>query len=107
MKKKKYITLKNLNEGYDFRKIAGIMSDSGYKMNHATARNQLFISIEELLTNISSNLNIKMSKQSINDMINNQLLQDNLADILYLAYQNILKEKKNKKEGEYINNEQW
>jgi len=82
--KKKYVTLKN--GGCDFRKMAKIMTEAGYKMNHATARNQLILAIDSLITHTSSNLKVKVTKAQIAEMITDQTLQNNLADVLYLAY---------------------
>lgn len=92
-RKRKYVTLKN-GDGCDFRKIAKIMTDAGYKMNHATARNQLMLAIKTVLLNASSSLNIKLGKNHIQEMVSNQALQDNLADVLCLAYYNLKQEEK-------------
>jgi hypothetical protein len=87
---KKYVTLKD--GGCDFRKMAKIMSSAGYKMNHATARNQLQLAIESLLIQTSSRLKIKLTQKRIKEMVTSQDIQDNLADILYLAWEAIEKE---------------
>ncbi len=86
-KKKKYVTLKD--GGCDFRKMARIMTKAGYKMNHATARNQLILAIESLIGHTSTNLKIKVSKAQMQDLVTDQALQDNLADVLFLAYKDM------------------
>lgn len=91
--KKKYVTLKD--GGCDFRTMAKIMTDAGYKMNHATARNQLMLAIESLLSHTSSNLQLKVNKCHLRNLITDQDLQDNLADVLYVAYQAMIKEEEN------------
>lgn len=83
--KKKYITLE---EGADFRQIANLMSAANYKMNHATARNQLMLAMENLLTDIGRQLNVRLNKEQINEMLRNQHIHNALADILYLAHNN-------------------
>ena len=88
--KKKYVTLKD--GGCDFRKMARIMTAAGYKMNHATARNQLILAIESLIQHTSSNLKIKMTKAQLRELVTDQDLQDNLADVLYTSYQALLAE---------------
>lgn len=92
--KKKYVTLKD--GGCDFRTMAKIMTDAGYKMNHATARNQLMLAIESLLSHTSSNLKLRVNKTHLRSLITNQNLQDNLADVLYVAYQALTDEEEEK-----------
>lgn len=79
----KYITL---DEGIDFRKIAKIMTDAGYTMNHATARNVLFVSLKNLFTNISNELGIKLTEEKIEEMLKSQQLHDALSDVLHRVH---------------------
>ena len=88
--KKEYITL---DEGIDFRKIAAIMTKAGYKMNHATARNQLMSALQKLLTNIVKQTEVKPDREKIEEMMNSQEIHNALADVLHRAYQEIEKEK--------------
>lgn len=88
--KKQYVTLKN--GGTDFRKMAQIMTDAGYKMNHATARNQLIIAMENLVGHVSSSLKTKLTKKQIKDIVNAQEIHDDLADIIFAAYKEIEQE---------------
>lgn len=96
-KSRKYVTL---NEGVDFRTIAKIMSRNNFRMNHATARNQLIVALQMLLTSISHQ--VKGSKVKNSDIINllkNQTIHDQLGEILYLAHkQNEAESKQLKKE---------
>lgn len=87
LEKKKYITLGD--GGCDFRQMAKIMTDAGFKMNHATARNQLIIAIDSLLMKINTILNANMSSEEIEKLRNDQDVHDNLADVLYMAYQEL------------------
>jgi hypothetical protein len=88
--KKEYITL---DEGIDFRKIAAIMTKAGYKMNHATARNQLMSALQKLLTNIVKQTEVKPDREKIEEMMNSQEIHNALADVLHRVYQEIEKEK--------------
>ena len=88
--KKEYITL---DEGIDFRKIAAIMTKAGYKMNHATARNQLMSALQKLLTNIVKQTEVKPDREKIEEMMNSQEIHNALADILHKVHQDIEKEK--------------
>jgi hypothetical protein len=88
--KKRYITI----EGIDFRAIADIMTRAGYKMNHATARNQLMSALQKLLTNIVKQTEIKPDREKIEEMMNSQEIHSALADILHRSYDLLEKEKK-------------
>ena len=89
--KKEYITL---DEGIDFRKIADIMTRAGFKMNHATARNQLMSALQKLLTNIVKQTEVKPDREKIEEMMNSQEIHSALADILHRSYMQMEKEKK-------------
>lgn len=86
--KKQYITI----EGIDFRKIAKIMTKAGYKMNHATARNQLMSAMQKLVTNIVKQTDVKVEREKIDELINSQEIHSILADVLYRAYNRTKKE---------------
>ncbi len=81
--KKQYITLES---GIDFRAIATIMTKAGYKMNHATARNQLMSAMQKLLTNIVKQTEVKVERDKIEEMMNSQDIHSALADVLHRAY---------------------
>lgn len=81
---KKYVTLKD--GGMDFRTMAKLMTKNGFKMNHATARNQLILAVKYLLGHISSSLKTGLPQTRIEEMLDNQDIHENLSDIIYLAY---------------------
>ncbi len=82
---KKYITL---GEGMDFRQIAKVMSNKEFKMNHATARNQLLNAVEELLSSAISDLGLSVPPEQIKELAKSQEVHEALQDVLYLAYEN-------------------
>lgn len=86
---KKYITL---DEGTDFRKISQIMTEAGFVMNHATARNQLMIAMENLLSNVGRQMGVKLDKTQLSALLHNQDVHNSLADILFVAYKELLEE---------------
>lgn len=92
MEKKKYIIV---NEGTDFRRIAKIMSAGGMKMNHATARNQLMIALENLFAQLANQIGIKLDKKQIATLIHQQSVHDLLGEVFWKAF-NTKKEKANK-----------
>jgi hypothetical protein len=79
----KYVTL---DEGIDFRKIAKIMTDAGYTMNHATARNVLIFALRSLLNDIAGQFGIKISEDKMQEMLKSQQLHDALSDVLIEAH---------------------
>ncbi len=82
--KAKYITLE---DGTDFRKIAKIMTEVGWQMNHATARNVLMTGLSQLITNISEEVGTHLSTKEVEVLLKNQQLHEALAEILYKAHQ--------------------
>lgn len=90
---KRYVTIKN--NGIDFRKLAEIMTVNGYKMNHATVRNQLMLAIETLMNHMSSNLDAKLTKKNIKTFLASQENHDDLSDVIYKAYKELEKESEN------------
>lgn len=89
IEKKRYITI----DGIDFRKIASIMTQAGYKMNHATARNQLMSALQKFLMNIVKQTDVKLEREKIEEMINSQEIHGALTDVLSRAYEEMEKEK--------------
>lgn len=81
---KKYITLND--GGIDFRKIARIMTNRGYPLNHATARNQVIHAMKELLLFVSEELGADLTPEQAMALVNNKDTHDALHDVLYLAY---------------------
>ena len=77
---KKYVTL---SEGQDYRKIAKIMSSAGYKMNHATARNILQVSLLKILAHVSTKLGTKISEEQARELISTANIHEALAEMLF------------------------
>jgi hypothetical protein len=84
--KKTYVTLGEGIGGCDFRSLARIMTKFGYKMNHATARNQLILATESLLQQTAIRLKVKLAQEDIREMLESEDIQESIADMLYLAY---------------------
>lgn len=81
---RKYITLES---GVDFRKIAEVMTQAGYQMNHATARNQLMIALTKLLDDVAKQAGAKLSKAQLSKLLQNQTVHNALADILHVVHE--------------------
>jgi hypothetical protein len=89
MEKMHYVTL---SDGTDFRKIARIMSEAGYQMNHATARNVLMMSLTNLFKGIAEEMGTPMSEAQINNLLKSQVVHESLSDVLFEAYRQIQEE---------------
>jgi hypothetical protein len=83
---KQYITL---DDGIDYRSISKIMSEAGYKMNHATARNVLMAAMNNFVYKISENVGITLNQEKIETILKDQDIHDSFVDILYKAYEEI------------------
>lgn len=89
--KKKYITL---DSGVDFRGIARIMSNNNFKMNHATARNQVIQAMNNLLMNVGKKLGVELTPERLEDLLKKQDIHDSLVDVLWTANKELLEEEK-------------
>jgi len=85
----KYVTLE---EGIDFRKIAKIMTKSGYQMNHATARNVLMSSLHDLMKSVSEEMGTNIGEAQIKNILKDQRVHEALADVLFQAHEELLQE---------------
>lgn len=88
-KNKKYITIE---DGYDFRTIAKMMTDNGYAMNHATARNVLLSAMHNLIFYSSNAAGNNLNENDIKEIMKEQNIHDALPDVLYLANEELKKE---------------
>ena len=89
MTEKKYITLE---EGVDFRTIAKTLTQHGFRMNHATARNQLIVAMEKLLAHVASEINGHRNKTNgtlavnLEDLLKDPNVHEYLSDVLFAAH---------------------
>lgn len=87
---KKYITLEH---GADFRKIATLMSEAGFQMNHATARNVLMHTLKDLFGNTAKQLGIPLDRKTMNKLLKNPEMHQALSEVLYQIHEEEKKEK--------------
>lgn len=63
------------------------MTSLGFKMNHATARNQLHVAIRSFLLNLSREAKgTKLKSSEIEELVLDQDVLNQLGEILYNAY---------------------
>jgi len=77
---KKYIVL---SDGVDFRTVSKKMTEAGWPMNHATARNHLMVAMTNFVTEISKELDLKLTEENVQKIISNSEMHDNLVDVLH------------------------
>lgn len=100
---KKYITIEG---GLDFRKISKILSDNGFQMNHATARNQLISAMEKLLSGLVEEVSKESldgkpdafcaikQKNLVNTLLKTQDIHRTLGELLQDAFYELSPEEK-------------
>jgi hypothetical protein len=88
----KYITL---GDGQDFRLIAKKMTDAGWNMNHATARNVLMAAMATLVKNIGNRVGKPLSEEELFSILKNQNTYDSLQEVLTEAYLELKEESAN------------
>jgi hypothetical protein len=78
----RYITI---TEGEDYRTIAAKMTELGYKMNHATARNILLSGMRKFITGIANELDHPLDEIQAESLIMRQDIHEVIGDILALC----------------------
>ena len=77
MSDKKYVTT-NDYEGMGYYDIAKVMSDSGDKMNHSTARNIFLSAMSKFVTELCDIYNIPVTKDKIKKVSSDPRFQSGL-----------------------------
>ena len=80
-KNKKYITI---TEGTDFRTVAKLMTEKGFPMNHATARNFLMSTISKFLKLFGEEIKINLTEKQLKELTNSNEIHEILSNVLYL-----------------------
>jgi hypothetical protein len=78
----KYITIE---EGEDYRSIATKMTNMGYKMNHATARNILLSGMKKFVAGIAAELGQSIDSADAERLIMRQDIHEVVGDLLVLC----------------------
>ena len=81
MSDKKYVTTNNY-EGMGYYDIAKVMTDSGDKMNHSTARNIVIRSFSKIVKNISQRYEKKYSDEQIKEIAKSPQFQNSIVEIM-------------------------
>ena len=78
---KKNIFINEIN-GLEYRKIANIMTSSGFKMNHSSVRNYINRGCIKIIDYYANENNIKLSKESVYEIAKSKEFQDALYNVL-------------------------
>jgi len=76
-----YGTTKSLG-GKSYHEIADHMVDSGFKMNHSTARNVFVNSLIKIAEQVTSVYDMSLDKKQIKDIAINPEFQEAIADFM-------------------------
>ena len=81
MSDKKYVTTNNY-EGMGYYDIARVMTESGHKMNHSTARNIVIRSFSKIVKNISKSYGKTYSEEQIKEIAKSPQFQNSIVEIM-------------------------
>lgn len=79
----KYITL---DEGMDYRTISTLMSEAGWKMNHATVRDIFMSAMSKIVKDVIVRLDIQLTEDELYDVLKSNSMHRALQDILEELY---------------------
>lgn len=78
----KYSTLRDNDEGMDYRSIAEIMTRRGHKMNFSSARNVFLTGMERVADAILKNVGASTSPEFVAEVAKNPNFQSYIMDAL-------------------------
>lgn len=82
---KKYITVDN---SVNFRAMAKDITKHGFKMNHATARNNTIKAIQSFLKHFSRNIGVSLSEEQILKLSKEMNVHRAIGELLQNVYNN-------------------
>jgi len=81
MADKKYVTANNY-QGMGYYEIAKVMTESGDKMNHSTARNIVIRSFSKIVKDISTKYGKNYSDEQIKEIAKSPQFQNSIIEIM-------------------------
>lgn len=81
-----------IRDGEDFRTIAKKMTEAGWSMNHATARNVLMSALSYLIRDVAAKVGKPLTEDELFLVLKNQDTYDSLSDVLEQAYTQLKQE---------------
>jgi hypothetical protein len=77
-----YATNKTFSGGEDYRTIASVMTQKGFKMNHATARNVFLSALRKIAKPVHQINNLPTSEDTLQKTAKDPRFQAGVAEIL-------------------------
>jgi alkyl sulfatase BDS1-like metallo-beta-lactamase superfamily hydrolase len=77
-----YATNKTFSGGEDYRTIANVMTQKGYKMNHATARNVFLSALRKIAKPVHQINDLPVSEDTLQKTAKDPRFQAGVAEIL-------------------------
>lgn len=71
-----------IEEGVNYREIADLMSEIGFKMNHSSARNYVLRVMRKFADALLKEWDIEMSNDKVDQLVKSPQFQQAIADIL-------------------------
>lgn len=72
----------SFDEGVNYREIADMMTEIGFKMNHSSARNYVLRIMRKFAEAISKEWNIEISENEMQNIIKSPQFQQAICDVL-------------------------
>lgn len=77
-----YATVSSSTGGSDYRDVARKMTEAGYQMNHATARNVLLEAMEKFASAILTHYGENVSTEAVRRIAREPTFQDGLGEMI-------------------------
>jgi transposase-like protein len=74
-----------LEDGVNYREIADMMTEIGYKMNHSSARNYVLRVMRKFADAIVDNWDVDVPEEKMQGIIKSPEFQEAICDILQIA----------------------
>ena len=84
-----YATVTEFAAGADYRTIANKLSDSGYKMNHATARNVFLCALRKIAKPVHEMHGLSENYEDLQSTAKDPRFQSGVAEILESINRNV------------------
>lgn len=82
MKKSSVYATVICEEGVNYREIADMMTEIGYKMNHSSARNYILRVMRKFAEEIIDSWDLEVSDQEIDNIVKSPGFQAAISDVL-------------------------
>jgi len=86
-----YATVSDDDESANYRTISKVMTENGYKMNHASARNYILKIMKQFAKNIALNEGVKLTDEKLSIIARNPNFQSAIGDLVQNEIYNINK----------------